>query len=456
MASDRQQALTKRSTDTQLMPPPSKRIKRPPKILDEDVYAGAVAEIIARDFFPGLEETRTQLEYLDALDSRDNEWISMAGQRLTEVMTPTPGRHGRTPRATPGPSQTPTAYGGDTPVSVMSEVSTTSSRAARPDVDINMRLDSFVSKYTSEDNESFYKVLDKQNQKRADKYAWLRAHGNKIPAARQLIYREKEEKLLKAKEEQQAENQGHELQRISEPDKRKAMPETWKAKPDNELMFAPDGVEGYMETIQERSEAESKAAPKGVIYDNTRLPPPKSAPDPAIPPSPSLSAVREAIAGRPRLTASELGYTGGETPRVNGYAFVDEEEPEPELEAGPARHPLLSRVDASPSPFNIKEQSKREALHHRIVDKTARSKRTSARNGMTGKILNSPVPMFPNSPSVRANLTPAGERLWSRVGSPRTSNLGGVFGSRETPKKGKESELRFRWTPTPRANAVKR
>jgi protein DGCR14 len=451
MASEKQQALTKRSTDTQLMPPPSKRIKRPPKVLDEDVYAGAVAEIIARDFFPGLEETRTQLEYLDALESRDNEWISMAGQRLTEVMTPTPGCHRKAPRDTPGPSQTPTTYGGDTPMSIMSDVFTASSNP-RSDVDINMRLDSFVSKYTSEDNESFYKVLDKQNEKRAEKYAWLRADGNKIPAARQLIHRRKEEKLLKAKEEQQAENEGQELQVISELDKRKAMPDTWKSKPDNELMFAPDGVEDYMETIQERAEAESKAAPKGVVHGNTRLPPPKLVSDPTIPPSPSLSAVREAIAGRPRPTASEAGYTGGETPRVNGYAFVDEDEPE----AGPAPHPSMSRVDPSPSPFKIKDQSRREALHYRMVDKAARSKRTSARNGMTGKLSSSPVPKFPNSPSIRSNLTPAGERLWSRVGTPRTSNLGGVFGNRETTGRAKESGLRFRWTPTPRAEAVEK
>ncbi|TKA75403.1 hypothetical protein B0A55_05790 [Friedmanniomyces simplex] len=43
-------ALTKRSADTLLMPPPPlpKRQKRPPKVLDEDVYSDALSHIIFR------------------------------------------------------------------------------------------------------------------------------------------------------------------------------------------------------------------------------------------------------------------------------------------------------------------------------------------------------------------------------------------------------------------------
>ena len=48
-----------------------------------------------------------------------------------------------------------------------------------------------------------------------------------------------------------------------------------------------------------------------------------------LPHSDSMSAVDAAIAGRPKPTASDPGYSGAETPRVNGYAFVDAE-PTPE------------------------------------------------------------------------------------------------------------------------------
>src|SRR6266536_1898845 len=101
------QALTKRNHESSLMPPPPppKRIKRPSKVLDEDDYTDALSKIIARDFFPGLVETQTQQEYLDALESKDKEWIETAGRRLTEVMTPGPG--GRRARGRRGVSMTP-------------------------------------------------------------------------------------------------------------------------------------------------------------------------------------------------------------------------------------------------------------------------------------------------------------------------------------------------------------
>src|ERR1700738_3397070 len=81
-------AVVRRSVDNDLMPPPPKRIKRPKNVIDEETYTDAISEIIARDFFPGLLETETQQEYLDALESRDGAWISSAGRRLQQIMTP--------------------------------------------------------------------------------------------------------------------------------------------------------------------------------------------------------------------------------------------------------------------------------------------------------------------------------------------------------------------------------
>ena len=77
-------SLAKRSADTALMPPPplTKRIKRPPKVLDEDVYSEAMSHIIARDFFPGLQESQAQQDFMDALDNGDKG--SMVDFRLDE------------------------------------------------------------------------------------------------------------------------------------------------------------------------------------------------------------------------------------------------------------------------------------------------------------------------------------------------------------------------------------
>ncbi|MCJ1373595.1 hypothetical protein MMC20_004823 [Loxospora ochrophaea] len=456
------QALAKRSSDSALMPPPPppKRIKRPAKVLDEDSYTDALSHIIARDFFPGLVETESQQYYLNALESKNPEWISEASQKLTQVMTPGPdgrrlrGRRGTsmTPLTTFG--ETPKGFTGDTPMSVISTTSTTQTET--PSVDTNMSLSAFQSKYTSEDNESFYKLLDKQNSKKAERYNWIYS-GNKILAPRQIAYRNREAKLLASKTSSEKNDPtGNQQLVFKDPDSRPANPDTWPSRPSNSLMFAPSSVEETTETVFQKSESASRAPPKAVVYDNTRLPPPapqSSSEDPSVPPSPSLSAVHDALTGRPRPTDSEPGYSGGSTPRVNGYAFVDSEpDPEPEPPASfPSSSSLLSGGDATPNPFTIKERSKREDLHHRMVDKVAKGKRLGKREAE----IKTPVPRFMSSPRVGAKggLTPAGQNLLGRVGAKNSVDGSSVWEGRgkmqtqtQTPA-GKGSRLRVGGTP---------
>lgn len=405
-------ALVRKRNDLELMPPPppTKRIKRPKKVLDEDTYTDALSQIIARDFFPGLLESETKQEYLDALDSKDQEWIDSASRRLHQVMTP--GRH-RSRRGTslaPG-AQTPREFVGDTPVTVSGE-SIASAAPKKPDLDTNMSLGAFQSKYTSEDNESFYRLLDKQNSKRAEKYAWMWT-GNRLPSKMQLKQKEVEAKLS---ETRGLIDDGWKKDRLAirDRDERPAQPDGWISLPNNTFMFAPDSVEDSMETIVQRADAASKAAPKAVNYENTRMPVPEISGEESDPGSPSLSAVRDAIAGKRTGSLATSSVAGSETPRVNGYSFVDDEEPE--YEAPQAPRIDLGPGDATPNPFNIKQQSRRESLHHRMVDKISISKRTSQKAGMTGKVDSTPVPKFPSSPRVGGGLTPAAQRLWGKIG----------------------------------------
>ncbi|KAI1365361.1 nuclear protein DGCR14 [Xylaria arbuscula] len=447
-------ALVRKRDDLELMPPPPppKRIKRPKKVIDEDSYTDALSQIIARDFFPGLLESETQQEYLDALDSKDPEWISSVSRRLHHVMTP--GRH-RARRGTslaPG-AQTPRGFAGDTPVSVSAASSAHPEEgedgdAAKPEIDTNMSLGAFQAKYTSEDNESFYKLLDKQNLKRAEKYAWLWA-GNKLPSKMQLAQKKVEARLLESG--RSLEDDGFKKDRlaIKGKDDRPAQPDTWKAPPNNTLMFAPDGVGDNVETQIQVAEAASRAPPKAINYQNTRLPAPYLiSDDESAPPSPSLSAVRDAIAGRRRpATSSEATSTvaGSETPRVNGYAFVDDEEPDyDEQSASPAISINLGPGDATPNPFIIKEQSRREALHHHMVDRISQSKRASSKLGITGKVDRTPVPKFPSSPRVAAGgtLTPAAQRLWSKIGSSASATPRTPFGQSTPMRMAKDSKLK--------------
>ena len=452
-------ALVRKRTDTELMPPPPppKRIKRPRKVLDEETYTDSISHIIARDFYPGLLETETQSEYLDALDSKDEGWINSAGRRLAQVMTPgrQRGRKGTSIHGakmeTPIKVESPaTTYGMDSPGSARSGVSSATQMPAQT-VDTSLSLGAFQAKYTSEDNESFYKLLDKQNEKRAEKYAWLWT-GNKLPSKQMLKQREVKERLLEERKSSRDDGATGKMLALQDSDQRPARPDAWKSKPNNEFMFAPEGVEDAVETRAQRAEASSRAAPKQVVYSNTRMAPLVSVENPAAPTSPTLSAIQDAIAGRPRPTDSEPGYTGGETPRVNGYAFVEEDEPEPEFEPLPAPKIILGKGDATPNPFKIKEQSWREDLHHRMVEKTAANKRTSSYLGLTGKVDKTPVPRFPSSPMVgqspragSGGLTPAAQRLWSKVG--KTPSRSGFGDQTPAAPKSKLSTVKARWTP---------
>ncbi|KAI5806449.1 nuclear protein DGCR14 [Peziza echinospora] len=514
-------ALTKKSLDTELMPPPPpiKRIKRPPVVLDEDTYTDALSEIIARDFFPGLLEAKHQQEYLDALDSNDAEWIRDASRKLSEVMTPQyrnkrrkVQRHqtGFTPLAAWGGVGVTPRFG-DTPGTVMSTPgsvistaasSTSTAQPSKPAVDTSLSLDAFQAKYTSEDNASFNDILDKQNEKRRNAYAWLWSGNNKIAGNRAKMAA----RLLKQRaEKEEAEGRGDEQKSIAWIDDRKAAPETWKSRPRNDFMFIPEGmddappIQAVQPTTTTTTESDSQKAktlaPKSIAYSNTRLASTDASPSGVQipPPSPSYSAIQDAIAGYPRRSsASSTVEDGNATPRVNGYAFVDDE-PTPSELSGFERQqqrggdwdtssivgiPLPTSSSSShasttgPSPFKIPPQPKREALLNRMVDKVAKGKRAtagSAAAAAAAAALNSPaVQGTPRFASAKGLMTPAAQRLWSSVAaSPRgvggrsTTPGGGGFGGEVFGGKkvgggaGGEAGLKakMKFTPTPKRAA---
>lgn len=438
-------------------PPPPTRIKRPAKVLDEDAYTDALSHIIARDFFPGLLETESKQKYLDALASGDHLRIDSAGRNLKDVMTPGPdgrrlrGRRGTCLASTPnlgngkgGETPQAGAWQGETPGSVMSMSTTasTDSQAEKPDT--NMSLSAFQTKYTSEDNESFYKLLDKQNLKKREKYAWMRA-GNKIPAARQIAHRKRERLLADKANEEATENGGRQLAIVESTDKRQAMPDTWKSRPNNNFMFEPTSVEDEMQTVAQKKQEDSLAAPKRVVYDNTRIAPPNSS-SAEEETEETASAIRDAIAGKPRHP-SESSFNGASTPRVNGFAFVDDRDPSPPpAQIRQSDSLLLGSGDSTPNPFKLHESSKREALHHRMVDKVSKSKRAATPKRATEM---TQTPKFMSSPIMKrkGDLTPAGQTLRGKLGGwARTPR--GLWESSGTPKElRKGTKLRNGWTP---------
>ena len=177
--------LTRQNRSNELMPPPPppKRIKRPSTVLDEDVYTTALSDIIARDFFPGVAEARAEESELS--------WATGQGLRQGKG-SGSRSRFGERRRRQA--DETPAGWGGETPVTVATaeqeeeeeeEADDNDGSEAGTDVktqppDISgMNLLAFQAKYTSEDNESFNKLLDRQNTTRRKKYAWLWAQNHK-------------------------------------------------------------------------------------------------------------------------------------------------------------------------------------------------------------------------------------------------------------------------------------
>lgn len=420
--------VCKRSSDMALMPPPSvKKIKRPKKVLDEDSYTEALSRIIARDFFPGLLEAETQQEYLDALESKDNAWIASAGRRLQHVMTPTRAR-GPTPLAT-------RPYdAGRTPTTSMGEIPASEAPTAipvPPRLDINMSLSEYQSTYTSEDNESFYKLIDRHNQKKADKYAWL-WRGNKLPSKQMIKQKEVEDRLALTGSLTDDGFIKRDRLAIKDSDHRPARPDGWRIAPKNNLMFVVDGVEDGPETIAAKAAEASRMGPRSINYANTSVPEPNV---PKRPPSPTASSIRDAVAGKPRAKDQDSSFGGDETPRVNGYAFVDDEDDEP-TPSEPLPIINLGPGDTN-NPFKIQHQRARETLHERMVERISKSNKEASRNGLTGKVDKTPVSKFPSSSRVTGNLTPAAQRLWSKIGTP--GKVGGSSFGQLTPMKSRGS-----------------
>ncbi|KPI42624.1 Protein DGCR14 [Cyphellophora attinorum] len=481
------QALTKRAVESAVAlmpPPPVKRIKRPPKVLDEDDYTDALSKIIARDYFPGLEESRAQNEYLAALESGNQAWIAEASQKLRATISektaqgPRVARNPKydstagTPRRASSTADTPRGYdGSQTPMSVITEPTMESGGTAEIDIS-NHSLSSFQSKYTSEDNASFNDVLDNQNKRRREKHAYMWTEDQRIPTARQIAHRAEQQRLLIDKATSDAEAAKHGDKALiplttGADGTRSAKPDAWKVKrPDNTFMFFPDDVaetDPNLTTTQEQKELDSRAGPKETLHQNTRFPPlyalasQNNTPS-RVPASPSLNT--DILAHR-----EADDYDGAATPRVNGYAYVDEDEPQPEPPTTKAPSPsyrdLLAGQAPSPSPFHLTTQPKREALHHRLVEKTASAKRSKEREALLdgtplaasshtdrssfGATPGTAIGNSKKQQQLAGNMTPAAARLLQRVGKTpvRSSSTATRMSSKDL------------WTPTPRRKGAK-
>ncbi|KXS13141.1 hypothetical protein M427DRAFT_71550 [Gonapodya prolifera JEL478] len=173
------------SSSLAMAPPPSRPPRKtlasqlPKTVLDEDTYISGLAHVIQRDYFPDLGKMRASAEYLDAVESGDSARVRDATLELARTTGRLGGRFPGTPSSIAGTPRATPSFGGRavTPSlgSSLDETDRASSPSAdppTPPVDVSLPLSSYQAVYTSEDNASFAVQVDKENERKREKYAW--------------------------------------------------------------------------------------------------------------------------------------------------------------------------------------------------------------------------------------------------------------------------------------------
>ncbi|GAB2256854.1 hypothetical protein Droror1_Dr00022913 [Drosera rotundifolia] len=325
---------------TQSTPSSSKRAK----VLDEDSYVAAIEKIIERDYFPDIRKLRDRLDWMEAVRSGDPVQIRDAQLKIIER------RGGKATSVDPeGKIRTPGSTFFRSTVTPFEFEKTPGLRdenfgAVGEDrgvgdvgVDDSVSLDEFFRRYTSEDNDSFNKIIEKVNRKRKERYGYL-------------LEGERREDDVKGIEDVKRD-------RITDgygtSDQPTSTLEGWKYQPKNLMMYHPADRGEAPLTEEERAER-LKGLTKEINKGNTRFrgkvmdTRPKDddtvevlyTPLAGATPVPSIGYDRE----RERLMKYDLEdlrktpnpfYVESEKKAENGYSFVRTPSPMPGVDGSP-------------------------------------------------------------------------------------------------------------------------
>lgn len=247
------QTLTSTSTSTSTS---VSRKRHRPAVLDEDTYVAAIEKIIERDFFPDLTKLRDRLDWLEAVRTGDPVLIRDAQLKILErrrAAAQNPLDSSRSRSASFLPSVGATPLGTDPTPSNPNFIEKNRTLPSQGgEIDLSLPLDEFLSRYTSEDNESFSKIIEKVNQKKREKYAHL-LEGEK----------EKVEAIEYDKRDRITDGYGTSGQPLS-------TLEEWKYTAKNLLMYYPTDRGEVSLTPEEQAER-LKGLTKEINRSNTRF-----------------------------------------------------------------------------------------------------------------------------------------------------------------------------------------
>jgi protein DGCR14 len=149
------------------------------KVLDEDAYVAAIEKIIERDYFPDISKLQDRLDWLEAIKTRDPIQIREAqlkiierrGEKVSVGLNSERKANSRTPGSTFMRNFSPfDEFDVKTP---STEFFNEGGGNEQNEIDTTVTLDEFFRRYTSEDNDSFSKIIEKVNKKRKERYDYL-------------------------------------------------------------------------------------------------------------------------------------------------------------------------------------------------------------------------------------------------------------------------------------------
>lgn len=288
------------------------------------------------------------------------------------------------------------------PPSTRSNKTTTSSKSsASSSISKKHSLDSFLTNFTSEDNNSFDEIIEKADQKLKQKFSVL------FEAERLSTIEMAKSLALPSIETQ--------FEAIEGPKK----VEMWKYTNINTVMYVPDGVE-----LSKEEQLEMAKNRQEVIHSNTRL---------AHNPWDDLKnkeAIALAAKNQTKVYNGKIGVDGNviensATPQIRGFRFERTPSPCP----GVGESPLMTwgeiegtpfRLDGGDTPlrpsipgpsFRIAEASRRETIGLKLAEKAGERMRGQKAKAMEAARRNMASPYIRSSLDRLASMSPAAKRL---------------------------------------------
>lgn len=413
---------------TKLMKPKRRKVK----VLEEDEYVEKVEKIIERDFFPELDKLKARSDYIDATDRNDTKEMLRLRERYStsrSARLETPSSHFETPQMKSKEDES------------KSSTASSSSALSEPnekDKELTgVTLDKFLSKHTSEDNESFYELMEEQHEEFKRTHQWM------FKKDEQLSLELQNDNLKLPSIEEQCSEQGKETKAL----------DGWTYKNENAVFYHPAG------TPLSNAEKISLATKQKIINrQNTRF---KSNPWKLNEKQGQtlIAAKKEIEAGKVGIDGKDLLDASSNTPSVNGYKLLRMDNPTPQFSASESPFMTWGQVESTPyrlegadedslpvnvsaggPQFKIQDVPKRDRLAFELAEKNSRFYRDKKNKAIekARSHLKTPKSATGNLTTRVATMSPAAQRL-------ATAKLGIRIGT--------DKALKAAYTPTPKRSS---